>query len=147
MSDTGLLDEQIQQWDTDPEFILEGVLTKATERICELMDKHGISRAELARRLGKSRAYVTRLLNGQPNMTLKTLIEIAVALGEGIEVFIPSSVTEDRWRALQADLAEHRKRRIKAEQHQWRAGAVVLSGRLPIVRGRHEGEQYEPIAV
>ena len=99
MSERGLLDRWVEEWDRDPDYLVEGVLLAATERICELMDKHGISRAELARRLGKSRAYVTRVLNGQPNMTLKTLTQIAVALGEGIDLFIPSSVREDRAQA------------------------------------------------
>ena len=100
------LDQKLIEWDQDPDYIVEGVLLAATERICELMDKHGISRAELARRLGKSRAYVTRMLNGQPNMTLKTLTQIAVALGEGIDLFVPSSVREERARAQAAHDAQ-----------------------------------------
>ena len=82
------------------------------ERICELMEQKNISRADLARKLGKSRAYITRLLNGQPNLTLKTLTQIAVALGEGIDVFIPSSVAEERDRA--ANQAKTRRARGRA---------------------------------
>jgi transcriptional regulator with XRE-family HTH domain len=102
-------DQKLIEWDKDPDYIVEGVLLAATERICELMDKHEISRAELARRLGKSRAYVTRMLNGQPNMTLKTLTQIAVALGEGIDLFVPSSVREERARAQAAHEAQQRR--------------------------------------
>ncbi|TAK72259.1 MAG: XRE family transcriptional regulator, partial [Dehalococcoidia bacterium] len=40
----------------------------------------GVSRAELAERLGTSRAYVTKLLEGQENMTVKTLVRVANAL-------------------------------------------------------------------
>ena len=109
-------DKQLAEWDTNPDFILEGLLIEATERICELMDKHDISRAELARRLGKSRAYVTRLLNGQPNMTLKTLTQIAVALGEGIDLFVPSSVREERARAQAAHEAEQREAARRAKR-------------------------------
>ncbi|MBM3498125.1 MAG: helix-turn-helix transcriptional regulator [Armatimonadetes bacterium] len=79
------------------------------------MNKHGISRAELARRLGKSRAYVTRMLNGQPNMTLKTLTLIAVALGEGIDLFVPSSVKEERARARVAHEQQERRERQAAQ--------------------------------
>jgi len=114
MSEAGLLDKWIEEWDQDPDYIVEGVLLAATERICELMAKHDISRAQLARRLGKSRAYVTRMLNGQPNMTLKTLTQIAVALGEGIDLFVPSSVKEDRLRAQAAHDEEQRRQREAA---------------------------------
>jgi transcriptional regulator with XRE-family HTH domain len=114
MVELGWFDKQLIEWDKDPDYILEGVLLAATERICELMQKHDISRAELARLLGKSRAYVTRVLNGQPNMTLKTLTHIAVALGEGIDLFVPTSVREQRARAQAAHKAEQRQQREAA---------------------------------
>ena len=56
----------------------------------------------MARRLWTSPAYVTRLLGGTANMTLKTLVQVAVALGKGIDVFVPSSVREQRGHAAQA---------------------------------------------
>ena len=114
MSANGWIERQVAEWDADPDFILEGVLLAVNERICELMQEKKISRAELARRLGRSRAYVTRLLNGQPNVTLKTLTQIAVALGEGIEVFIPSSVTEERGRAARRGKARRTRKRVAA---------------------------------
>ena len=116
MGELGWLERKLIEWDRDPDYILEGVLIAATERICELMDRHDTSRAELARRLGKSRAYVTRLLNGQPNMTLKTLTQIAVALGEGIDLFVPSSVREERARAQAAHEAEQREAARRAKR-------------------------------
>jgi len=131
------LDQKLIEWDQDPDYIVEGVLLAATERICELMDKHGISRAELARRLGKSRAYVTRMLNGQPNMTLKTLTQIAVALGEGIDLFVPSSVREERARAqaahdaqkqLAAEAARRKSRRRPAAAPKRAVPKVAVAG-------------------
>ena len=44
------------------------------------MQKQGVSRSQLAERLGTSRAYVTKLLDGQENMTLKTIVRVANAL-------------------------------------------------------------------
>ena len=44
------------------------------------MDEQSISRAELARRLGVQRSFVTRMLNGMPNLTLSTLVKIVTAL-------------------------------------------------------------------
>lgn len=51
-----------------------------TEGICEAMAEQHISRADLARRLDRSRGWVTRLLQHDANPTVKTLVEIARAL-------------------------------------------------------------------
>ena len=44
------------------------------------MEQQGVHRAELARRVGKSRAYVTQSLSGNRNWTLDTLAKFANAL-------------------------------------------------------------------
>jgi transcriptional regulator with XRE-family HTH domain len=44
------------------------------------MEDQGVHKAELARRVGKSRAYVTQSLSGHRNMTLSTLASYADAL-------------------------------------------------------------------
>ena len=51
------------------------------ELIARLMEDRGVTKAELARRLGKSRAWVTQLLSGRANMTLRTFAEVTYALG------------------------------------------------------------------
>jgi antitoxin component HigA of HigAB toxin-antitoxin module len=45
------------------------------------MDKMNVSQAELARRLGKSEAEVSKLLRSSHNLTLKTLVKLETALG------------------------------------------------------------------
>jgi transcriptional regulator with XRE-family HTH domain len=52
----------------------------ASNVIRALMESRGVSKAELARRVGKSRAYVTQSLGGDRNMTLGTLASFADAL-------------------------------------------------------------------
>lgn len=59
----------------------ERVIFEVTERICELMDRQGISRADLAGRLGTTRGYVTQLLNGNTNMTLRKISDVFLVLG------------------------------------------------------------------
>lgn len=62
-------------------FAEEQLILDVTEAIWAELDRQGITKAELAARLGKSKAYVTQLLNGSRNMTLRTLADIAFALG------------------------------------------------------------------
>ena len=57
------------------------IVQGASAVIRALMGEQGVSKAELARRVGKSRAYVTQSLAGDRNMTLCTLAGFADALG------------------------------------------------------------------
>lgn len=59
----------------------ERSIFETTNLICELMDKLGVSRAELAKRLKCTKGYVTQLLDGSTNMTLRTVSDVFVALG------------------------------------------------------------------
>jgi transcriptional regulator with XRE-family HTH domain len=68
----------------------ERLIVEATELIVSLMQKGGVTKAELARRLGRSRAYVTQLLRGPQNMTVRTFADVALALGARI-VLRPAS--------------------------------------------------------
>lgn len=57
----------------------EALVMSATESICEILEKNGMSRADLAREIGRTRGYVTQLLSGERNMTLHTLSDLAFA--------------------------------------------------------------------
>jgi transcriptional regulator with XRE-family HTH domain len=59
----------------------ERSIFETTERICELMEQNQVTRSELAQRLGKSRGYITQLLDGTANMTIRTLSDVYLALG------------------------------------------------------------------
>lgn len=59
---------------------IEGLKVEIAEQIYLAMKHQGVSNAELARRLGKSRAYVTKVLQGSTNFTLESLTKIARAL-------------------------------------------------------------------
>jgi len=73
-----------------PEFEVEGLLLDLNAQISSAMQVHDVSRSELAARLGTSRAYVTKLLDGQENMTLKTLVRVANALEMKVDAkFVP----------------------------------------------------------
>jgi transcriptional regulator with XRE-family HTH domain len=58
-------------------------------QLLTFMEDHGISKSDLAKKLGKSRASITQLFNKNPNVTIKTLVEIADALGITISIQSP----------------------------------------------------------
>lgn len=59
---------------------VEAVSLEFTESLLERMREHGIKRAELARRLGTSAAYVSKVLNSTGNLTVDSLVKIADAV-------------------------------------------------------------------
>ena len=60
----------------------EKLLLDVADRIIEEMDRSDISRVELAKRLGVSPAYITKILRGHANLTIESLAKIAFALGK-----------------------------------------------------------------
>ena len=76
-----LLDKYLK----DPEFaklMAQGdLIMEVTETLCELLQKEKISRKELADRLGKSKGFISQLLNGGRNLTLRTVADILHVLG------------------------------------------------------------------
>ncbi len=76
----------------DPEFLAEDLILRITEKISRIMKNKNITKSELAERLNTSKAYITKLLNGNPNMTVMTLAKLSAVLEEEI---INVSLVED----------------------------------------------------
>jgi transcriptional regulator with XRE-family HTH domain len=75
---------------SDPEFrkemAIESSMAEAAEVIAQLMAAQNLSKADVARRLNKSRSWVTQMLNGKANMTIRTLAEVTFALGAQLSI-------------------------------------------------------------
>lgn len=67
--------------DRSRELRQEQLILDVTEQIFESMKRQGVTQRELADRLSKSKSYVSQLLNGSRNMTLRTLSDVCLALG------------------------------------------------------------------
>jgi len=74
----------------DPEFAKlmaeESLILEVTEKIIELMQKEKITKANLAKRLRKSKGYITQLLDGSRNFTIKTIADIFHVLGYSLKI-------------------------------------------------------------
>ena len=72
-------------------------LAEFSRSISELLKADGISRAELARRLGHSRPYVSKILGGQENITVTTMAKFAMALGAVVRVHVAKRNAVGLW--------------------------------------------------
>ena len=68
----------------DPKKLLwnqEAAILDTTELICALMKEAGISRSELATRMGTTKSNITQILDGSRNMTIRTVSDVMTHLG------------------------------------------------------------------
>jgi transcriptional regulator with XRE-family HTH domain len=59
----------------------EDLIMDVTENFCRILEEEKLSRANLAEKMGKTRGYISQLLNGNRNITLRVLSDIAFYLG------------------------------------------------------------------
>ena len=90
----------LQRAESTDAYQIDHLKVEISERIYNAMKEQGVSNAELARRLGKSRAYVTKLLRGTTNFTLESLVKIGRALSREVEFELSSKVPQAKARAL-----------------------------------------------
>lgn len=63
-----------------------GVINQFYHIVLTYMDENNITQADLARKLGKSRSAISQMFSKTPNISVKKMVEIADAVGIGIEI-------------------------------------------------------------
>lgn len=75
------LNQWIERRKRNPDFIATGLMVHLTEEITRAMADLKWTRSKLASKLNCSTAYVTKLLRGEENLTIKKIAQIASVLG------------------------------------------------------------------
>lgn len=83
-------EERIEYW-------VEGAILDFTEDVCTQMGELGLTRADFARRLGVKPAYITRILRGNNNFTLRKMVGIASALRSELRVHLQPQGARTTW--------------------------------------------------
>lgn len=89
-----MIDSWIKQFEGDPEFEFDLLAIDIGERIVERMEQLTINRTELATKIGVSKARVSQILRGHDNLTLKSLVAVAIGLESRIELRLKSKETD-----------------------------------------------------
>lgn len=55
----------------------ENLIMEVSESICKILEMEKIKRKDLAKRLGKTKGFISQVLNGGRNITLRTVADIA----------------------------------------------------------------------
>lgn len=95
---------KIESFKDDFEFRLEALILDITEKICEKMNEKEINRSRFAELLNISPPAVTKILNGNANFTLKTLLSLADTLELDLKIDFKEKETVDRTRAVEKEI-------------------------------------------
>jgi transcriptional regulator with XRE-family HTH domain len=87
MKYTGAFKQLHEQFESDSTYKFEELKLTITNELEILMNRLNISNADLAKKLGCSSPYITKLLSGQ-NLTIKSIARIAAAIGCDIGIKI-----------------------------------------------------------
>lgn len=84
------LREAGERLENDPAFQADFMKSQYVENVMQAMAEKGISQSELARRWGKSRQYLHKLLNEDKriNFTIETMVELVMLLDRRLEMHI-----------------------------------------------------------
>jgi transcriptional regulator with XRE-family HTH domain len=77
-----LVEKYVENIDNMRLFQQERSIYEVTEMLESLMEQQGINRAELAKRLGRTKGWVTQLLDGEANKTIRTVADVCAVLGQ-----------------------------------------------------------------
>ena len=91
--------ELFERAEEHEDYWIAGAILEFTEAVVREMERQGISRTELARRLGATPAYVTKILRGKVNFTLATMMRLARALNSEMHVELVGPTQEVGQRA------------------------------------------------
>jgi transcriptional regulator with XRE-family HTH domain len=86
-------------WDSrspiDTQVVAETALAIAQSTICNAMMEAELTNSGLARKMGISRSFVSRMLNGSHNLTVKTFAKALAACG--FEIAFERRPLKSRW--------------------------------------------------
>lgn len=78
-SNAGWIERQTRSPEARRLYEQERLVLWVSEALAQAMVESGLSKADLAERLGTSRAHITQVLSGSRNMTLRTVADLAWA--------------------------------------------------------------------
>jgi len=126
------------------EYRLQTLVLELSERVHGRIEQIGISQAEVARRMGVSRPMITKLLTGDSNFQLRTLLRLADALDMDLMVdFVPDGFRLPRFYVSQQTSAVGAYTQTASTSGSTSAGASANPKRQIVpAGGRHNTSEY-----
>lgn len=116
-------------------FQQERAILEATGEICLALEAEGLNRADLAERLGKTAGWVTQLLDGKKNKTIRTIADVLAVLNREMHISSrPIQTGAGSARQSKPSAARISEDKISSEFQIYRIGEyqLALSDRPPV---------------
>jgi transcriptional regulator with XRE-family HTH domain len=97
LGDFDSFEELFKQAEQQLAYWVEGAKNEFTEKTVRRMQELNVTRTELADRLGKKQPHITRLLRGNNNFTIETMVQIAEALDCHFRCHLEPAECETVW--------------------------------------------------
>ena len=108
-----LHDEYLKDKDFARIMAQEDLIMDVTENFCRILDEEKLNRSRLAKTMGKTKGYVSQLLNGNRNITLRVLSDIAYYLGYTVRIGVRKRDAKTEPVKLHLLLETHRQNKEK----------------------------------
>ncbi len=117
------------------DYELANVEMDFTDSLETLMQRRGVNKSELARRIETSPAYITKILRGSTNFTLETMVKLVRALDGKLHVRAFAEEDKAKWfhvvQCAPANVDSTRVRRNITNRRQYRiSGAEEVDNEL-----------------
>ncbi len=81
-----------------PVYWEEVLILELTEDIWKLMQEKKLSQRKLAKKLGTSEAYISKVLNGSENLSIKSIVKLALALNAAPHIHVAPKDLVVEWK-------------------------------------------------
>lgn len=99
---TDRVEEALRNLDSSPRYLAARLKFEVGSEVLAMLRAADKNPAWLAKRLGKSRQYVTRVLKGNTNFTLESLADLSAALGKKFQfTFTDPGASVYLWRVIE----------------------------------------------
>ena len=88
MSKIAKYQQYLKKTEESAEYWSEGAVLDFTEELAEIMTEIGMSRSDLAKTIGTSKAYVTKVFSGQANFTIETMAKLGAAVNHAVRLHL-----------------------------------------------------------
>ncbi|HEV2853167.1 MAG TPA: helix-turn-helix transcriptional regulator [Thermoanaerobaculia bacterium] len=90
----------------------EELIIEVTEALARALRSSGLTQSELAARLGKTKGFVSQIMGGGNNLTLRTLADVAGAIGCRVQVKLVSEKKGSVALQRSSSVSQERRRKI-----------------------------------
>ena len=88
------LSKSLRELYESKDFYREKLLINFSEKLLEILEDKNLNYQDFAKKLKVSKAYISKIINGKPNLTIKSIADIAFALNLWPEIHL---VDRDRY--------------------------------------------------